>query len=116
MWFFSISAGKKLVHRLKKTKGNWDNWYNKLNRFAKFIKSSQCFRSSRYSHRELWNFIAHNKGKVLFLGFIAERMLISANVRDDTKIIFIMRNGLNDARITVVHNQGYKSLGVVNFN
>ena len=43
-------------------------------------------------------------------------MLISANVRDDTKIIFIMRNGLNDARITVVHNQGYKSLGVVNFN
>ena len=116
MWFFSISAGKKLVHRLKKTKGNGDNWYNKLNRFAKFVKSSQCFRSSRYSHRELWNFIAHNKGKVLFLGFIAERMLISANVRDDTKIMFIMGNGLNDARTTVVHDKDYKSLGVVNFN
>ena len=43
-------------------------------------------------------------------------MLISANVRDDTKIMFIMGNGLNDARTTVVHDKDYKSLGVVNFN
>ena len=48
--------------------------------------------------------------------FIAERMLISANVTDNTKKLFITGNGLNNARTTTVHDKDYKSFGVANFD
>ena len=41
-------------------------------------------------------------------------LLSSVSNANDTKIIFITCNYLNQAKATIIHNKDYKTLGVVN--
>ena len=43
-------------------------------------------------------------------------MLISSSVVQDTNVIFLICNGLNDVRDSLINRKLYKSLGVININ
>ena len=43
-------------------------------------------------------------------------LLISSSVVQDTNVIFLICNGLNDARDSLINGKLYKSLGVININ
>ena len=43
-------------------------------------------------------------------------LLISSSVVQDTNVIFLICNGLNDARDSLINGKLYKSLGVINMN
>ena len=48
--------------------------------------------------------------------FIIDSLLISSSVVQDTNVIFLICNGLNDARDSLINGKLYKSLGVININ
>ena len=48
--------------------------------------------------------------------FIIDSLLISSSVVQDTNVIFLIRNGLNDARDSLINGKLYKSFGVININ
>ena len=48
--------------------------------------------------------------------FIIDSLLISSSVVQDTNVIFLICNGLNDARDSLINRKLYKSLGVININ
>ena len=62
----------------------------------------------------LWSFASCSKGKVFSYRFIMKSLLSSVSNANDTKIIFITCNYLNQAKATIIHNKDYKTLGVVN--
>ena len=43
-------------------------------------------------------------------------LLISSSVVQDTNVIFLICNGLNDSRDSLINRELYKSLGVININ
>ena len=43
-------------------------------------------------------------------------LLISSSVVQDTNVIFLIFNGLNDSRDSLINRELYKSLGVININ
>ena len=45
--------------------------------------------------------------------FLVENLLFSSNMQNETDVIFIMCNGLSDARETLINSKLYKTLGVV---
>ena len=49
-------------------------------------------------------------------GFIVHSLLISSSVVQDTNLIFLICNGLNDARDSLINGKLYKSIGVININ
>ena len=48
--------------------------------------------------------------------FIVNSLLISSSIVQETHLIFLISNGLNDARISLINGKIYKSIGVVNVN
>ena len=48
--------------------------------------------------------------------FIVESLLVSSSVVQDTNMIFLICNGFNDARDSLINRKLYKSIGVVNIN
>ena len=48
--------------------------------------------------------------------FIIDSLLISSSVLQDTNVIFLICNGLNDARDSLINRKLYKSLGIININ
>ena len=48
--------------------------------------------------------------------FIIDSPLISSLVVQDTNVIFLICNGINDARDSLIKGKLYKSLGVININ
>ena len=48
--------------------------------------------------------------------FIVDSLLVSSLVVQDTNVIFLICNGLNDARDSLINRKLYKSIGVVNIN
>ena len=46
--------------------------------------------------------------------FIVYSLLISSSVIQDTNVIFLICNGLNDARDYLINGELYKSIGVIN--
>ena len=48
--------------------------------------------------------------------FIVDSLLISSSVVQDTNVIFLICNGLNDARDSLINGKLYKSLGVINIS
>lgn len=63
---------------------------------------------------KLSNFGSRSQGKRFSYRSIIESFLLSASIKNDTKTIFITCNGLNDAKTTIIHEQNYKTFGVVN--
>ena len=43
-------------------------------------------------------------------------LLISSSVVQDANVIFLICNGLNDSRDSLINRELYKSLGVININ
>ena len=48
--------------------------------------------------------------------FIVDSLLISSSVVQDTNVIFLICNGLNEARDSLINGKLYKSIGVININ
>ena len=48
--------------------------------------------------------------------FIVDSILISSLVAQDTNVIFLICNGLNDARDSLIKGKLHKSIGVININ
>ena len=48
--------------------------------------------------------------------FIVDSLLISSSVVQDANVIFLICNGLNDARNSLISGKLYKSIGVININ
>ena len=48
--------------------------------------------------------------------FIVNSLLISSSMAQETNVIFLILNGLNDARTSLINGKIYKSIGVVNVN
>ena len=48
--------------------------------------------------------------------FIVDSLLISSSVLQDTNVIFLICNGLKDARVSIITRKLYKSIGVININ
>ena len=48
--------------------------------------------------------------------FIIDSLLIISSVVQDTNVVFLICNGLNDARDSLINGKLYKSLGVININ
>ena len=48
--------------------------------------------------------------------FIVDNLLISLSVVWDRNVIFLICNGLNDARDSLINGKLYKSIGVININ
>ena len=48
--------------------------------------------------------------------FIVDSILISSLVVQDTNVIFLICNGLNDARDSLINGKLHKSIGVININ
>ena len=46
--------------------------------------------------------------------FIITNLLLSSSIEQDTNVIFLMCNGLNDAKESLINGKLYKTLGVVN--
>ena len=46
--------------------------------------------------------------------FIITNLLLSLSIEQDTNVIFLMCNGLNDAKESLINGKLYKTLGVVN--
>ena len=49
-------------------------------------------------------------------GFIVNTLLISLSIVQETNVIFLIWNGFNDARTSLINGKIYKSIGVVNVN
>ena len=47
---------------------------------------------------------------------IINSLWISSSIVQETNVIFLISNGLNDARTSVINGKIYKSIGVVNVN
>ena len=81
------------------------NIYEKLNPIEINIRDTEIqgklsrYGNQRYKHR-----------------FIIDRLLISSSVVQDTNAIFLICNGLNDARDSLINGKLYKSLGRININ
>ena len=63
------------------------------------------------------------QGKLLRYGtqrykyrFVADSLLISSSVVQDTNAVFLSCNGLNSARDSLINGKLYKSIGVININ
>ena len=48
--------------------------------------------------------------------FIIDNLLISSSVAQDTNVIFLICNGLKNARDSLINRKLYKSLGIININ
>ena len=48
--------------------------------------------------------------------FIINSLWISSSIVQETNVIFLISNGLNDARTSLITGKIYKSIGVVNVN
>ena len=48
--------------------------------------------------------------------FTVDRLLISSSVVQDTNVIFLICNGLHDARDSLINGKLYKSIRVTNIN
>ena len=48
--------------------------------------------------------------------FIVDSLFFSSSVVQDTNVIFLICNGLNDVRDSLINRKLYKSLGVININ
>ena len=48
--------------------------------------------------------------------FIVNSLLISSSIVQETNVIFLISNGLNDTRTSLTKGKIYKSIGVVNVN
>ena len=48
--------------------------------------------------------------------FIVDSLSASSLVVQDTNVIFLICNGLNDARDSLINGKLYKSIGVININ
>ena len=48
--------------------------------------------------------------------FIVDSILISSLVAQDTNVIFLICNGLNDARDSLINGKLYKGLGIINID
>ena len=48
--------------------------------------------------------------------FIINKLWINSSIVQETNVIFLISNGLNDARTSVINGKIYKSIGVVNVN
>ena len=48
--------------------------------------------------------------------FIIDSLLIISSVVQDANVVFLICNGLNDARDSLMNGKLYKSLGVININ
>ena len=48
--------------------------------------------------------------------FIVDSLLVSSLVVQDTYVIFLICNGLNDARDSLINGKLYKSIGVINID
>ena len=82
-----------------------------------------------YNLDEKWNAIEINirdskiQGKISNYGtqrykycFIVDSLLISSSIVQDTNVIFLICNRLNNARYSLINGKLYKSLGVININ
>ena len=54
-----------------------------------------------------------SKYKRIKYRFLIESLLFTSNLQNDTDVIFIMCNGLSDAREVLINSKLYKTLGVV---
>ena len=81
------------------------NIYEKLNPIEINVRNTEIqgklstYGNQRYKHR-----------------FTIDRLLISSSVVQDTNAIFLICNGLNDARDSLINGKLYKSLGIININ
>ena len=81
------------------------NIYEKLNPIEINVRNTEIqgklstYGNQRYKHR-----------------FTINRLLISSSVVQDTNAIFLICNGLNDARDSLINGKLYKSLGIININ
>ena len=81
------------------------NLYEKLNPIKINIHDSEMqgkisrYGTQRYKYR-----------------FIIDSLLISSSVVQDTNVIFLICNGLNDSRDPLINGKLYKRLGVININ
>ena len=80
------------------------NVYYKLNPVDISLRDSELNAFlSRYHRRYKYWLIINN-------------LLFSSSVTQDTNVIFISCNGLNDAKETLVNGKIFKTLGVININ
>ena len=82
-----------------------------------------------YNLDEKWNAIEINirdskiQGKISSYGtqrykycFIVDSLLISSSIVQDTNVIFLICNGFNNARDSLISGKLYRSIGVININ
>ena len=60
------------------------------------IQTKLMFYSKKYKYR-----------------FIANSLLFSSSIKEDTKIIFITTNGLNDAKDILINGKIFQGIGVI---
>lgn len=93
-----------LVDEVKKGGLQNYNVYNKLNPVDISIRDSNLNAFlSRYNRRYKYRFIISN-------------LLFSSSVTQNTKVIFVDCNGLNNAKDTLKNRKIFKTLGVININ
>ena len=60
--------------------------------------------------------VVHNKYMDHIVLQLKDSLLIISSVVQDTNVVFLICNGLNDARDSLINGKLYKSLGVINMN
>ena len=68
-------------------------------------------RDSKIQEKLSWYGTQHYK-----YCFIVDSLLISSSVVQDTNMIFLICNGLNNARDSLINGKLYKSIGVISIN
>ena len=57
-----------------------------------------------------------NRYKCYMYYFLMNSFLFSASATNNTNVIFISCNGLNDAKESLIHGKNYKTIGVINLD
>ena len=57
-----------------------------------------------------------NRCKCYMYFFLMNSLLFSASARNNTNVIFISCNGLNDVKESLIHGKIYKTIGVINLD
>ena len=57
-----------------------------------------------------------NRFKCYKYNFILNNLLFSSSLTNDTNVIFVSCNGLNQAKNTLINSKLFKSIGVINLN
>ena len=113
--FSILSTKRKTVTRLKRKMS-----YEIKDEFRIFgIQNFELFEklnpiNIQIRDSEINSKLAKYSNKRYKYRFIITNLLLSLSIEQDTNVIFLMCNGLNDAKESLINGKLYKTLGVVN--